>query len=324
MIGEFYSAAVLAAKTPGQPAVQLAAFNSGAAVISARCQVFFRGLGLGARNLSFAQSQLQVLTGALTTVLALTNASQVAVAAVAAGSTALLAGMKQFGDNYYFSVDVASVEELVNKAQSDALEKINRSGNGPADFSSMISMLVSYQSICQPHTIRRLINVAVSNGRPVTQFPSPSVDRPPLTELYVAKLSQDLGFTIPLNDPTIAIIAAAFDGGAFSLSNFSIVCGYVVGLLPGSFSFPPGGSTTSGECPPGVSVPKDAWAAKRDNFNGLYARLNAAYPAYWGDLRNKVLAAKSAEELKALAQGVRTNSETPKGRFGGFTVTVQP
>jgi len=183
---QLFHADLLAAKSAtATSAEQIAAFNSGAAILNARCQFYFRGLGIDARNLSYAQSQLQILTGGLTTILALVSASQTAVAAVAAGSTALLTGMKQYGDAYYFSADVASVEQLVNDANRTAMTDVNKTENWPLNFSATITMLVSYQSICQPHTIKHLINGAVSNGKTFTKFDGPVTDGPPGIDIVV-------------------------------------------------------------------------------------------------------------------------------------------
>jgi hypothetical protein len=338
-----FHADLLAAKAAtAPPAEQLAAFNSGAAIMNARCQFYFRGLGIDARNLSYAQSQLQILTGGLTTILALVSAGQTAVAA---GSTALLTGMKQYGDAYYFSADVASVEQLVNDASRTAITDVNnKTENWPLNFSATITMLVSYQAICQPHTIKHLINAAVSDGKTITKFDGPVTEGPPGIDIVLNKVRTLYGLNAQTNPTAVAALAAIYETPL--PSNFRVLCGYLYRRLsaPDLFAFPGGKAPTDGDCPEGTALAFDASnPTKKVQFEQLYSSLVAADRTFWANLRQKVMAATTAADLGAapspsvmspfaarmrdLPEVRRAPPVVPapiqRGRVGGFSVTVK-
>jgi hypothetical protein len=344
LVQQFHADLMAARATTATPAQQIVAFNSGAAVVNARCQFYFRGLGVDARNLSFAQSQLQLLTGGLTTILALVNASQTAVAAVAAGSTALLTGMKQFGDAYYFSADVASVEQLVSEASRNAMTEVNKTENWPLNFSATITMLISYQSICQPHTIKNLINGAVNNGRTFTKFDGPTTDGPPGIDLAITRMRTLFGLNAQTNPTAIAALAAVYETPP---ANFSVLCGYLYGKVSANiFAFPSGKAPKVGEpCPEGTTFAFDASnPTMKSQFEREYSGLVAADRAFWGNLRSKVVSATTVADVGSTSppSGIANEAlgmvrsapltwnppaattQIQRGRVSGFSVGIKP
>jgi hypothetical protein len=102
-------------------------FNAGVSVSSSLCSDFFYQLGQEEQRFDYAQRQSGLLGNSIATILGALKASSEAVALTGAGFTLFTGSLSTYRDVFLFSPEVASVEELIAKAQRAYISKISES-----------------------------------------------------------------------------------------------------------------------------------------------------------------------------------------------------
>lgn len=159
---------------------QINLLNQGFALVDFRCNRYFTALGKAEQDLRFTRKQTTLTSGIVLSALGLASASAKTIANVGAMFSFGTASMDSYADAYIFSPDVKAVQRLVADAMGSYRTKfIKESGSQPAfSYTSAVSTLAEYESFCEPHGIRDLVNKSLAQVRTTTEPPSSTVPTP--------------------------------------------------------------------------------------------------------------------------------------------------
>lgn len=125
-----------------------------------QCLDYFNRLGRASRDLAWTRYETSLTGGVVSSMLGLAGQSAKTIANTGAAFGFTTASMDNYENNYLFSPDVGAVQILVRDAQL----KLKSSWGNTSTIDSwgqMISLVKEYEDICQPHSIRHLINASL-------------------------------------------------------------------------------------------------------------------------------------------------------------------
>ncbi len=155
----FNTALVAASGNGAQTADFTKLAKEGEALIEANCARFFDRLGKIQQDLGFTRKETSLLGGFVSGALGLAGATPKAIANTGAAFGFTTASMDSYQDAYLFSPDVGAVQHLVRK-EMEKFRTDNALTNATT-YTQVVSLLSSYEALCQPHGIRNKVNQAV-------------------------------------------------------------------------------------------------------------------------------------------------------------------
>jgi len=139
----------------------------GISVVDARCDAYFRALGLAAQKQAFGQRELGLTTGVVAALQGLTGVATKDIAITGSALGFIGASSAAYGDVFIFSPQVSSVQALVAAGQSAVKLKIDELGVEDFSKAQAIFLLQEYEKTCEVHTVRRLVNESLAAAKPV-------------------------------------------------------------------------------------------------------------------------------------------------------------
>jgi hypothetical protein len=139
--------------------------GTGYAYVDAKCEAYFDALHQFYKRKSEDVTNSNIVTGALSGILAAIQASAKSIALVAVGGTATTAGFQNYRSSILFDLDPAATQSLVLKAQKGFQEQIALS-NVTNSFPQTLGAIGEYARLCMPPRIEKLVAEAVRSAEP--------------------------------------------------------------------------------------------------------------------------------------------------------------
>ena len=198
--------------TPGNATFAQELFRSGVAVVRTRCDLYFRKLGAGSRNVRMLDRQIELLDGALVAAVALADTPDAdTLAAIPLASQFLRGSSANVADGYLFSPDIQALKVLTDTAIGTVAAEYQVGGRSAAnDHWSALNGIRVAQDVCTVHGIRYLVDDAVTNGTVVARYDQE--DREPM-EIAKGRLAEVLGGAV-LTDQQVVLAYWHLQGGA--------------------------------------------------------------------------------------------------------------
>ncbi len=283
MIDEFNAARNASFKQQSARGTAGQMLQAGAAVIELRCDLYFRRIGTGARNAGLLTRQIGLLSAALATTLALAGAGQDAIAGVAIGASLATGTAGNFSDAFFFSPDVQSVKELVDKAFARARSELLYGDAQVQTYGDAIAGLRLIQEVCTTHRIRSLVNEAIARGQVVPRY---SDELPAPDQAAVERAKRDAGEAaggVILNDTELLLLFGRVQGNTSDPAFSALFCEQMPAATQTIF------------CNGASHGAEDRAAARIDRLRLIFADLETARPG--------LLAQGLGEVLGKLASG---------------------
>ncbi|HZG21976.1 MAG TPA: hypothetical protein VE092_18340, partial [Herbaspirillum sp.] len=177
-----FNRSLLLAQAPqATGAQQLDLLNQGFALVRYRCAQYFTALGKVEQHLNYGRKQTSLVSGLTVSAMGLANATAKAIAGVGSLFSFSTASLDTYEDVYVFSPDVKAVQRLVSDAMATYNAKlIGEVGTSPKlSYTTVVSSLAEYESFCQPHGVRDLVNQSLAQVR-TSAAPPPATPAAPV------------------------------------------------------------------------------------------------------------------------------------------------
>ncbi|MBV8799247.1 MAG: hypothetical protein JO208_05515 [Alphaproteobacteria bacterium] len=140
--------------------------KDGMATVDDNCSDFFTTAGEHEKYIDFARDAV-AFTGTLASgVLALTDASNGAVAAVTLGTTTVYGGLDVYTKNFLFGAEnIDSVRTLIENALDAHTKKVLADPQPVWTFNNAMRVILDHQEICRPSAIVSLVREAIRNAQ---------------------------------------------------------------------------------------------------------------------------------------------------------------
>lgn len=161
-----YRAIAKQAEDPGaKPEVRRTLLREGMAIVEYRCGLYFDVLGKAIQELSFTRRETSLIGVLAQSSMGLAGQSAKSIANTGALFGFTTATMDAYQDVYLYTPEIDTIRRLVFSALVTNAGVINAAVDGyDLDYGQVISLLKQYESVCQPGSIRSLVNQAVSDG----------------------------------------------------------------------------------------------------------------------------------------------------------------
>lgn len=153
---------------------QVNLLNQGFSLLDYRCSRYFTVLGKAEQDLRFTRKQTSLTSGLVLSAMGLASASTKSVASVGSLFSFGTASMDSYEDVYIFSPDVKAVQRLVGDAMGNYRSKFVKDMGSTIvlSYTGVVGTLAEYESFCEPHGIRDLVNQSLAQVRTTTEPPA--------------------------------------------------------------------------------------------------------------------------------------------------------
>ncbi len=188
---KFQAAETAAAATSPLPTAAESMLEAGLDSVYANCSDYFDSAGRAQRWVFVARDTVGSIGTLATSIIALRNGSENAVANLALVTGVAFSGLDIYSRNFLFGAEnVESVRTLVTNALAEHRAAVMKAG--PFTYGSATLHILDNQNICTPANILALAREAIKKGTVVAFTPSPS-DQPTISELADQKVLLSLG-----------------------------------------------------------------------------------------------------------------------------------
>jgi hypothetical protein len=139
-------------------------WETGKAVLDISCQRYLDKLALASQGHDYNRKETSLIGGFLAGALGLAKSPVSHVAGLALLTTTVNATQDNFSESYLFSPGGHQLASIVSKAQDAYLAARHETiDSGKYSYNTAVDLLLGYEDVCRPSTIRRLIDEAVAN-----------------------------------------------------------------------------------------------------------------------------------------------------------------
>lgn len=163
--GRFRTALIETSKSPLNGTAALKYLKAGVAVSDLYCRAYFEKLGEDRADNEALRGSFNVADAATAAALGLSGASSGVIAGTSIGFSTIESLFETLDSAYLVSAEVDQVEALVFSSR-DTLYQTLFSGTGPGSYYDAERQLAAYHHLCTFNGVKRLVNEAVTNGRP--------------------------------------------------------------------------------------------------------------------------------------------------------------
>jgi hypothetical protein len=153
---------------------QRALLREGMAIVEYRCGLYFDVLGKAIQEISFSRRETSLIGGLVQGSMGLANQSSKAIANTGAIFGFSTGTMDAYQDVYLYTPEIDTIRRLVfGTLVTQSKRIIVTADSYSLDYGQVISLLKQYESVCQPASIRSLVNQAVHDGT-ISPAPKPA------------------------------------------------------------------------------------------------------------------------------------------------------